>query len=298
MMGQRASASAGRIYEVLDTPAEIVDRPGALELTECRGELAFDDVTFAYTSSDGTPGPAVLEHFALTVEPGETVAIVGRTGTGKTSVARLANRSYDVTSGCVRLDGHDVRDLTLASVRGNVGIVPDEPFLFSASLRENIAYGRPGASDDDVVAAARSAGADGFISRLPEGYGTVVGERGYTLSGGQRQRVAIARELLSNPPVLILDDATSAIDVGTEQAIHAALRSLLERRTVVLIAHRLSTISLADRVVLVEDGRVVASGTHAELLAGEPRYREVIAQIEELEPTANPLEGALEQAGR
>ncbi|HTW98323.1 MAG TPA: ABC transporter ATP-binding protein [Acidimicrobiales bacterium] len=298
MMGQRASASAGRIYEVLDTKPEIVDKPGALELVECRGELCFDDVTFAYTGADGRPGPEVLSHLELRVEPGETVAIVGRTGTGKTTIARLANRSYDVTGGAVRLDGHDVRDLTLSSVRGNVGVVPDEPFLFSTTIRENIAYGRPQASEEEVVAAAKAAGADGFVRRLAEGYDTVVGERGYTLSGGQRQRIAIARALLSNPPVLVLDDATSAIDVQTEQQIHAALRSLLERRTVVLIAHRLSTISLADRVVLVDDGRVVASGTHAELLAGEPRYQAVIVQLEELEravAAASPDRG--ERAG-
>jgi ATP-binding cassette subfamily B protein len=187
-------------------------------------------------------------------------------------------RFYDVTNGAVLIDGHDVRDLTLTSLRANIGVVLDEPFLFSVSIRDNIAYGRPDATDDEVEAAARAAGADGFIGRLSEGYDTVVGERGYTLSGGQRQRIAIARALLINPPILILDDATSAIDVKVEQKIHSALRVLMEGRTTLIVAHRLSTISLADRVVLLDGGQIVADGTHAELLASTPLYSEVLAQ--------------------
>ena len=275
MMGQRAAASAQRIYELLDEQATVVDRPGAVDLVECAGDVRFDDVSFAYST-----GAQVLSGFDLHVRPGETVAIVGRTGAGKSTAVRLLARLYDVTAGAVRIDGRDVRDLTLPSLRHNIGMVLDEPFLFSTSIRDNIAYGRPDASLDDVVAAARAAGADPFIRGLPDGYDTVVGERGFTLSGGQRQRIAIARTLVVNPPILVLDDATSAIDVQVEQQIHSALRTLMAGRTTLIIAHRLSTISLADRIALMEDGRVIAEGTHAELLAGEPRYVEVLAQTE------------------
>jgi ATP-binding cassette subfamily B protein len=211
------------------------------------------------------------------------VAIVGRTGSGKSTVARLLTRFYDVKHGSVELDGHDVRDLTQASLRANVGVVLDEPFLFSVSVHDNIAYGKPSATRQEVVAAAVSAGADEFISQLGDGYDTVVGERGYTLSGGQRQRIAIARTLLVNPPVLVLDDATSAIDVQVEQTIHAGLRRSMEGRTTLIIAHRLSTISLADRVVLLDQHKVVADGTHAELLVSTPLYAEVLAQAAEFE---------------
>lgn len=273
MNGQRASASAKRIYEVLDHQPEIVDRPGARHLVDCKGKVSFNNVTFTY--ADGTP---VLRHFDLQVSPGETVALVGRTGAGKSTVARMLNRSYDVTDGSITIDGTDIREFTIASLRSNVGIVLDEPFLFSVSIRDNIAYGRPDASMEEVIAAAKAADAHGFISRLPEGYESVVGERGYTLSGGQRQRIAIARTLLLNPPILVLDDATSAIDVQVEQRIHHALTELLADRTTIIIAHRLATISLADRVVLVERGSVIASGTHSDLLAHDPRYAEVLAR--------------------
>jgi len=287
MMGQRASASAARIYEILDEKPTIVDRPGAVELVQSEGDVLFDDVTFAYAEDsllskseeeDGAGRRDVLRHLNLHLRPGETVAMVGRTGSGKSSLSRLLPRFYDVTGGAVRVDGHDVRDLTLTSLRANIGMVLDEPFLFSVSIRENIAYGRPDASLDEIKAAAEAAGAAGFIGRLPEGYETVVGERGYTLSGGQRQRIAIARALLVNPPILILDDATSAIDVKVEQRIHGALRVLMEGRTTLIIAHRLSTISLADRVILLDGGQIVADGTHAELLATTPLYAEVLAQ--------------------
>jgi ATP-binding cassette subfamily B protein len=190
----------------------------------------------------------------------------------------LLTRFYDVNSGSVRIDDHDIRDLTMDSLRANIGIVLDEPFLFSVSVRDNIAYGKPDATFDDIEAAARAAGAHEFISELEHGYDTVVGERGYTLSGGQRQRIAIARTLLVNPPILVLDDATSAIDVQVELEIHAGLRVLMEGRTTLIIAHRLSTISLADRVVLLDQHRIVADGTHAELLETTPLYGEVLAQ--------------------
>jgi ATP-binding cassette subfamily B protein len=286
MMGQRAAASAERIYEILDEEPTVVDRPGARELVDCKGDVRFENVGFSY----GPGLPEVLAHFDLHLRPGETVALVGRTGSGKSTVARLIPRFYDVTEGRFLVDGHDVRDLTLESLRANVGVVLDDAFLFSVSIRDNIAYGRPGADRADVEAAARAAGADEFIRELPQRYDTVVGERGYTLSGGQRQRITIARTLLVNPPILVLDDATSAIDVQVEQEIHDALRVLMEGRTTLIVAHRLSTISLADRVVLLEDGRVVADGTHAELLETTPQYAEVLAQVE---PEAD---GALEVA--
>ena len=306
MMGQRASASAARIYEILDEKPTIVDRPGAVELVESEGHVVFDDVTFAYADDsllsksedeEGGGRRDVLSHLDLQLRPGETVAMVGRTGSGKSSLARLLPRFYDVSGGAVRVDGHDVRDLTLTSLRANIGMVLDEPFLFSVSIRENIAYGRPDATLDEIKAAAEAAGAAGFIGRLPEGYDTVVGERGYTLSGGQRQRIAIARALLVNPPILILDDATSAIDVQIEQQIHAALSTLMSHRTTLIIAHRLSTISLADRVILLDGGRIVADGTHAELLATAPLYAEVLAQAASEEQEAAEAAAGNEDLG-
>jgi ATP-binding cassette subfamily B protein len=283
MMGQRAAASADRIYEILDEQPTVTDAPDAIDLRQSRGDIRFTHVDFSYNQDDER---LVLADLNLHIAPGETVAVVGRTGVGKSTVARLLTRFYDVTAGSIRIDDHDIRDLTLASLRANVGIVLDEPFLFSVSVRDNIAYGDPGASIADVEAAARAAGAHEFISHLEHGYDTVVGERGYTLSGGQRQRIAIARTLLVNPPILILDDATSAIDVQVEQEIHASLRVLMDGRTTLIIAHRLSTISLADRVVLLDSQKIVADGTHAELLASTPLYAEVLAQAAELEPTS------------
>jgi ATP-binding cassette, subfamily B, bacterial len=259
MMGQRASASSQRIYEILDEVPTVVDRPGAVDLVECRGDVRFESVKFSYAPEN----PLILDDF------------------GKSTVARLLPRFYDVTGGRVVIDDHDVRDLTLVSLRASVGIVLDEPFLFSASIRDNIAYGAPNADFADIEAAAKAAGADGFVGELPMGYETVVGERGYTLSGGQRQRIAIARTLLVNPPILILDDATSAIDVQVELTIHGSLRKLMEGRTTLIIAHRLSTISLADRVLLMDGGKIVADGTHAELMETVPLYADVLAQSEE-----------------
>jgi ATP-binding cassette, subfamily B, bacterial len=281
MLGQRAKASAGRIYQVLDEQPSVVDVPDAIDLERCDGDVRFDDVSFAYAK-----GPQVLDHLTLHLRPGETVAMVGRTASGKSTVSRLLPRFYDVTAGTLTIDGHDVRRISLASLRSQIGVVLDEPFLFTTSIRDNIAYGRPDADLSDIRHAARAANAADFIEALPDGYDTVVGERGYTLSGGQRQRVAIARTLLVNPPILVLDDATSAVDVQVEQEIHEALRVLMEGRTTLIVAHRLSTIGLADRVVLLDGGRIVADGTHAELLRTTPLYVEVLAQAEEDERRA------------
>jgi ATP-binding cassette, subfamily B, bacterial len=286
MLGQRAKASAGRIYQILDEAPTVVDRPDAIALTDCEGDVSFEGVSFAYAD-----GPEILHDFTLHLRPGETVAMVGRTASGKSTVSRLLPRFYDVTGGALEIDGHDVRDVTLASLRSQIGVVLDEPFLFTASIRDNIAYGRPDAELDEVVAAARAAGADRFVSELPKGYDTIVGERGYTLSGGQRQRIAIARTLLVNPPILVLDDATSAVDVQVEQEIHEALRVLMEGRTTLVVAHRLSTIGLADRVVLLDGGRIVADGTHTELLETTPLYVEVLAQAEEADRQARRDDG-------
>ena len=274
MLGQRAAASAGRIFEVLDERPAVVDNPGATALIDLGGDVTFDAVSFRYLP-DRSP---VLANFSLELRSGQTTALVGRIGSGKSTVARLLARFYDVDDGAIRIDGADVREVTLTSLRANVGVVMDEPFLFSASIWDNIAYGRPTATDDEVEAAARAAGCHDFVLELSDGYQTVVGERGYTLSGGQRQRVALARALLLNPPVLVLDDATSAIDAETEAKIHAALRVLMRERTTLVVAHRLSTIALADRVVVLDEGRIVADGTHATLMASVPLYREILAQ--------------------
>jgi ATP-binding cassette subfamily B protein len=279
MMGQRARASAERIFEILDESPDIVERPGAFDLPHGDGVIKFDHVLFEYDN-----GAEILSDFDAQIEPGETVAIVGRTGSGKSTVARLLTRFYDVSDGAITIDGQDIRDVTLESLRADVGVVLDEPFLFSISIFENIAYGRPDATFEEVQSAAKAANADEFIVNLSEGYDTVVGERGYTLSGGQRQRIAIARTLLVNPPILILDDATSAIDVHIEAGIYEALSTLLRQRTTIVIAHRISTIALASRVLLLDEGRVVASGTHEQLLATSPLYVQVLAQTKPEQP--------------
>jgi len=307
IFGQRAKASAERVFQVLDEPVLVADRPGAVDLPRRSGPtggpagmaVEFEDVRFAYGTETigGVAGTASTEHDAplvfdgldLRIGAGERVAIVGRTGCGKSTLARLLMRFYSLGSGTISVDGHEVNGLTGDSLRRAVGLVPDEPFLFSATIHDNIAYARPDAARSDVVAAATAAQAHEFISELEEGYDTVVGERGYDLSGGQRQRIAIARAILADPAVLILDDATSSIDVAHEAKIHDALVALLAERTTIVIAHRLSTISLADRVILLDGGRVAADGTHAELLATEPRYVEGLAaagDTNRLDPSA------------
>jgi len=276
VMNERAKASAERIYEILDERSEIVEKENPVDLANPEGGIEFDNVTFGYGKS-----PVILNGFSLRIRPKEVLAVVGRTGSGKTTLTRLISRFYDIDSGRILIDGRDHRDHSLVSLRGNVGMVLDEPFLFSLSIRDNIAYGKPDASMDDIIKAAKAAGADRFINNLSEGYDSVIGERGYTLSGGQRQRIAIARTLLTEPRILVLDDATSSVDVQVEAEIHRELRRLMADRTTIVIAHRLSTIMLADRVVLVEDGRVAAFGAHRELMEREPRYVEVLAKAEE-----------------
>lgn len=271
----RASAAGGRIHEVLATDPEVADPEHPVPLPAGPGDLVFEGVGFSYST-----GRHVLDGLDLHLRGGEAVAIVGATGSGKTTVARLVPRFYDVTAGRVLLDGVDVRDLGLEALRDQVGIVFEDTFLFSDSVRHNIAFSDPAASMEVVERAARLAGAHGFISALPNGYDTVIGEHGYSLSGGQRQRIAIARAVLHDPRVLILDDATSAVDPSKEHEIRAALAEVMDGRTTLIIAHRPATIALADRVVLLDEGRAVATGTHDELLATSERYREVLARIE------------------
>jgi ABC-type multidrug transport system fused ATPase/permease subunit len=269
-MAQRAVASGERVFELLDRAPRLTAPPDAPALPPGGGRVELRDVTFAYDGDE-----PVLRGVDLDVEPGRTVAIVGPTGSGKTSLVMLIPRLYDVTEGAVFVDGVDVRTVDPASLRREVAIVSDDAFLFSAPLGDNIAYARPEASDDEVVAAAVRAGLGELLDDLPDGLDTLVGERGLTLSGGQRQRVAIARALLAEPRILILDDATSSVDATTESQIKAALAEVMEGRTTFVIAHRLSTIALADEVVVLEDGRVAARGTHAELLDDSPLYREI-----------------------
>jgi ABC-type multidrug transport system fused ATPase/permease subunit len=269
-MAQRAVASGQRVFELLDREPRLTSAPGAPDLPPGGGRVELRDVAFGYEE-----GGLVLSDIDLTVEAGRTVALVGPTGSGKTTLMMLIPRLYDVTRGAVLVDGVDVRDVDSASLRKEVAVVSDDAFLFSATLRDNVAYARPEASDEQVVAAAERAGLDGLIDDLPDGLDTLVGERGLTLSGGQRQRVAIARALLAEPRILILDDATSSVDATTESRIKSALAEVMEGRTTFVIAHRLSTIALADDVVVLEDGRVAARGTHDELLERSELYREI-----------------------
>ena len=269
-MAQRAVASGARVFEILDRAPALTARDGAPGLPPGGGRVELRDVSFAY---DG--GAPVLRDVDLEVEPGTTVALVGGTGSGKTTLVSLIPRLYDVQEGAVLVDGADVRDVDPAALRREIALVSDDAFLFSASLRENIAYARPDAGDEEILRAARRGGVDSFAADLPEGYDTMVGERGLTLSGGQRQRVAIARALLAEPRILILDDATSSVDATTESTIKEALREVMEGRTTFVIAHRLSTIALADVIAVLEDGRVVAHGSHEELLDESSLYREI-----------------------
>jgi ATP-binding cassette subfamily B multidrug efflux pump len=270
----RAGASSQRVFEVLDAPLEVQDAPDAVTLPPISCRVGFDSVSFRYPGDERE----ILQDISFAAEPGQTVAILGTTGSGKSTLVNLIPRFYDVTSGSVKLDGHDVRDVTLASLRSQIGIVMQSPLLFSGSVRDNIAYGRPNATPEEVEAAARAARADEFIQGLPEGYDTVIGERGIGLSGGQRQRIAIARALLIDPRLLILDDSTSAVDAETEAAIQESLDRLMRDsyRTVFVIAQRASTVRDADQILVLDEGEVAAMGTHEELLSTSELYNEIL----------------------
>jgi ATP-binding cassette subfamily B protein len=277
---QRSIASSQRVADLLDTDPEIVDSADAVPLPDGPGRVVFSNVTFGYSEAQLHP---VLDGLDLEIEAGTSVAVVGATGSGKTTIARLIPRYYDIASGSITIDGVDIRDVQIRDVRRSVGMVFEDTFLFSGSVSENIAFADPEADQTTVERAARLAGAHDFIVRLPEGYATEIGERGFSLSGGQRQRIAIARAILADPRVLILDDATSSVDPTKEHEIRDALNEVMEGRTTIVIAHRPATIALADRVVLIDEGRVVAGGTHAELLLTCERYREVLASALESE---------------
>ena len=288
-LGQEARASVIRVFDIIDSRPAIADKPDAIELPPDATGLSFDDVRFGYV-----PNEPVLRGLSLRVEPGETVAVVGASGSGKSTIAQLLPRFYDPQSGVVRIGGHDVADVTRDSLRAAIGLVMEESFLFSDTVRANLAYGRPDATEEQIVAAARAAQAHEFIARLPQGYDTVVGEQGLTLSGGQRQRVALARALVTDPRLLVLDDATSAIDPRLEAEIHAALRAVMRGRTTLIIAHRRSTLNLADRIVVLDAGRVADTGTHAELEERCPLYRRLIVSGEYDDESVRTVEDALD----
>jgi len=272
MLEQRAKASAGRIFEILDETSEIKDKENKIEMEKLEGKISFNNVHFAYSEEP------ILKGLSFEVEPKETVAIVGQTGSGKSTIVRLLSRFYEADKGNISIDGVPVQDMGIRNLHYHIAQVLDEPFLFSVSIKDNIAYGRPDATMDEIIRASKAAEAHDFINKTSDGYETVVGERGYTLSGGQRQRLGIARALLVDPSILILDDATSSIDVKIEAMIHKSLLKLLDKRTTILIAHRLSTISLADRILVLDNGKIIASGTHEDLLRNEPRYSEILSQ--------------------
>jgi ATP-binding cassette subfamily B protein len=267
----QASASAQRIFEILDAHNEVENQPGATDLTEVRGDVTFEDVTFRYFKG----GEPVLNDVSFAAQAGQTVALLGATGSGKTTIINLIPRFYDASEGRVLIDGHDVREVTLESLRTQIGIVLQETTLFGGTIRDNIAFGRPDATDAQVIAAARAAAAHDFIMEFPQGYATPVGERGSTLSGGQKQRIAIARALLLNPRILILDDSTSSVDLATEYRIQKALDRLMEGRTSFVIAQRISTVLNADQILVLDKGQIVARGTHEELLESSEIYSEI-----------------------
>jgi ATP-binding cassette subfamily B protein len=269
-LGQ-ASTSADRIFEILDAKSDIVDKPNAAILPAVKGDVKFDNVTFRYFGG----GDPVLKNVTFEAKSGETIALLGATGSGKTSIINLLPRFYDPSEGSITIDGHDLRDITLDSLRSQIGIVLQETTLFSGTIRENIAFGKPEATLAEIQSAAKAAAAHDFIMSFPEGYDTHVGERGTTLSGGQKQRVAIARALLLNPRILILDDSTSSVDVATESHIQEALETLMKGRTSFVIAQRISTVMNADKILVLEKGEVVAQGRHTQLMEEEPIYAEI-----------------------
>jgi ATP-binding cassette subfamily B protein len=266
-----ATAGAQRAFEVLDTVSEIQSPPQAISLPPLKGRVEFQQVSYFYQGESAR----ALEEVSFSVEPNQVVALIGPTGSGKTSVVNLIPRFYDANRGTVRVDGIDVRTIELASLRKQIGIVLQTSLLFSTTIRENIAYGRPEASEEEIIYVARSAQAHEFIQELPLGYDTLVGERGVTLSGGQRQRIAIARALIMDPRILILDDSTSSVDTATERQIQAALERLMQGRTTFVIAHRLSTVKRADQILVMDRGRIVGRGSHRDLLAQGGLYREI-----------------------
>ena len=282
----QAGASAQRIFEILDTQNEVEDKPGAAALTDPKGEVKFDDVTFRYFKG----GEPVLANVSFEAHPGQTIALLGATGSGKTTIINLIPRFYDVSEGRVLIDGRDVRDLQIESLRSRIGIVLQETTLFSGSIRDNIAFGRPDARIEDIMAAARAAAAHDFIMEFPQGYDTPVGERGSTLSGGQKQRIAIARALLLNPRILILDDSTSSVDLATEYRIQQALDTLMMGRTSFVIAQRISTVVNANLILVLDRGRIVARGTHEELLDSSEIYADIYTSqlLDDSEKHAEP----------
>jgi len=289
---QQGLAGAERVFEMLDTPPQVVDRPGATVLRGIHAGIDFDDVSFEYE-----PGEPVLRHIDLRIPVGKVIALVGMSGGGKSTIADLIPRFYDVTSGRITIDGTDVRDLALASLRDHIAVVTQFTFLFNDSIRNNIAYGNPDLSMDDVIAAARAANAHNFIVEFPRGYDTQIGDLGVRLSGGQRQRLAIARALLKNAPILILDEATSALDTESEGLVQEALERLMANRTTLVVAHRLSTIRRADRIVVLVRGGILESGTHEELLARGAEYRKLYElQFRDLEPPETAVDAIVERA--
>jgi len=282
----QAGASAQRIFEILDAQSDVENRPGAADLPPVEGHVAFENVTFRYFGS----GDPVLQDVSFEAQPGQTIALLGATGSGKSTIINLIPRFYDVTSGAVRIDSHDVRDVCLDSMRAQIGIVLQDTTLFSDTIRDNIAFGRPDASIDEVIAAAQAAAAHDFIVEFPDGYDTLVGERGATLSGGQKQRVAIARALLMDPRILILDDSTSSVDLATEVQIQRALTQLMRGRTSFVIAQRISTVRNADQILVLDKGRIAAQGTHQELMENSPIYAEIYSSqlVEDAELVAEP----------
>jgi ATP-binding cassette subfamily B protein len=269
---QQAKAAVGKIRGLLGTPSSVREKPGAAALPPVQGEIEFDDVSFGYL-----PGRPVLEHVGLRIAPGETVACVGPTGAGKSTLAKLVTRFYDPTHGAIRIDGHDLRDVTLASLRRQIGVVPQEPFLFAGTLRDNIAFARPDATDAQVWAAVDAVGLRDLVERTPDGLATVLHERGQSVSSGERQLLALARAFLAEPRVVVLDEATSSLDLASELRVEAALDALLDGRTAILVAHRLSTAMRADRIVVVDDHGIVEAGPHDELIAAGGRYAAMFA---------------------